>query len=117
MRTIDLRGTAARDAAALVPRATEARDNALRVAGDLVSDVRDRGEAALREQAEKFDGVTGHALRVAHADIDNAVAALDAEVRDALERAISSPLNRAAVLDSLPRRHGRLEADRWIHNG
>jgi histidinol dehydrogenase len=88
MRTIDLRGTAARDAAALVPRATEARDNALRVAGDLVSDVRDRGEAALREQAEKFDGVTGHALRVAHADIDDAVAALDAEVRDALERAI-----------------------------
>ena len=88
MRTIDLRGTAARDAAALVPRATEARDNALRVAGDLVSDVRDRGEAALREQADKFDGVTGHALRVAHADIDNAVAALDAEVRDALERAI-----------------------------
>jgi len=36
---------------------------------------------------------------------------------DALERAISSPLNRAAVLDSLPQRHGRLEADRWIHNG
>jgi histidinol dehydrogenase len=88
MRTIDLRGTAARDAAALVPRATEARDNALRVAGDLVTDVRDRGEAALREQAEKFDGVTGHALRVARADIDHAVAVLEADVRDALERAI-----------------------------
>lgn len=88
MRTIDLRGTAARDNAALVPRATEARDNALRVAGELVADVRDRGEAALREQAEKFDGVTGHALRVPRADIDAAVAGLDANVREALERAI-----------------------------
>ena len=90
MRTIDLRGTAARDAAALVPRATEARDNALRVAGELVADVRDRGEAALREQAEKFDGVTGHTLRVLRADIDAAVEGLDADVRDALERAIAN---------------------------
>lgn len=89
MRTIDLRGTAARDAAALVPRATEARDNALRVAGELVADVRERGEAALREQAATFDGVTGHALRVSRADIDAAVAGLDPDVRDALERAIA----------------------------
>lgn len=88
MRTIDLRGTAARDAAALVPRATEARDNALRVAGELVADVHARGEAALREQAASFDGVTGHALRVSHADIDAAIAALDPDVRAALERAI-----------------------------
>lgn len=90
MRTIDLRGTAARDAAALVPRATEARDNALRVAGELVADVRERGEAALREQAATFDGVTGHALRVSRDEIDAAVAGLDAEVRDALEHAIAN---------------------------
>jgi histidinol dehydrogenase len=88
MRTIDLRGTAARDAASLVPRATEARDNALRVAGELVADVRERGEAALREQAERFDGVSGHALRVPREDIEAAVAGLDADVRAALERAI-----------------------------
>jgi histidinol dehydrogenase len=88
MRTIDLRGTSARDAAALVPRATAARENALRVAGDIVADVRERGEAALREQAERFDGVSGHPLRVPRAQIDAAVAALDPDVRAALEEAI-----------------------------
>ncbi|MFI8594835.1 histidinol dehydrogenase [Microbacterium sp. NPDC078428] len=88
MRTIDLRGVSARDAAALVPRAVEARENALKVAGELVADVRDRGEAALREHAERFDGVSGHPLRVPRSDIDAAVASLDPAVRDALEQAI-----------------------------
>lgn len=117
MRTIDLRGTAARDAAALVPRATEARDNALRVAGELVADVRDRGEAALREQAEKFDGVTDHALRVPRADIDAAVAALDPDVRDALERAIAN-VRRASAAQVPPSvvtelAPGALVTQRW----
>lgn len=39
-------------------------------------------------------------------------AALD----EALIQAITHPLARTAVLDSLPLLHGRLEADRWIHN-
>ncbi len=88
MRTIDLRGTADHDVADVLPRASEARANALVAAGELVDDVRTRGEAALREQADRFDGVTGHAIRVPASDIADAVAGLDADVRDALERAI-----------------------------
>ncbi|MDX2377185.1 histidinol dehydrogenase [Microbacterium sp. LRZ72] len=89
MRTIDLRGTTARDAAALVPRAAQARQNALEVAGELVADVRDRGEPALRAQAERFDGVSGHDIRVPRHEIDQAVERLDPAVRAALESAIT----------------------------
>jgi len=37
-------------------------------------------------------------------------------LRRALSDAIRAPIDRQAVLDSLPSRHGRLEADRWIHH-
>ena len=90
MRIIDLRGRTLTTAELLaaVPRAESARAEALTVAADVVSSVRDRGEDALREQAERFDGVSGHAVRVPAAHIDEAVAALDPTVREALEEAI-----------------------------
>lgn len=90
MRIIDLRGRSLTTAELLaaVPRAEGARAEALHVAAEAVADVRVRGEAALREQAERFDGVTGHALRVPREQLDEAVAALDPAVRDALEEAI-----------------------------
>ncbi len=88
MRTIDLRGLSAREAASAVPRAEAARQNAFNTAGDLVADVRDRGEAALREQAERFDGVSAHDIRVAPEAIAAALETLDPAVRAALERAI-----------------------------
>ncbi|GAA3648582.1 histidinol dehydrogenase [Microbacterium marinilacus] len=90
MRTIDLRGRSLQTAEllAVVPRAAEARAEALHVAAGIVEDVRERGELALREQAERFDRVTGHAVRVPAAHIEEAVASLTAEVRAALEEAI-----------------------------
>ncbi|GGH40323.1 histidinol dehydrogenase [Microbacterium album] len=90
MRTIDLRGRTLSPAEllAIVPRATEARNEALQVAAQLVSDVREQGEAALRDQAARFDGVTGHAIRVPGEHIRAAVDGLDPEVRAALEEAI-----------------------------
>src|ERR671910_3408654 len=91
LRTIDLRGRALSPAELLaaVPRATAAREAALTTAATLVADVAARGESALREQAERFDGAVGHAVRVPAAHLDAALAELDPRVRAALEEAIS----------------------------
>lgn len=90
MRTIDLRGRdlSPADMLAAVPRATQARAEALDTAARIVEDVRDRGEDALREQAERFDRVVGHAVRVPAEHIAEALASIDAGVRAALEEAI-----------------------------
>ncbi|WP_407360392.1 histidinol dehydrogenase [Microbacterium sp. LBN7] len=90
MRTIDLRGRelSPADMLAAVPRATQARAEALDAATRIVVNVRDRGEAALREQAEQFDRVTGHAIRVPADQITAALASVDPTVRAALEEAI-----------------------------
>jgi histidinol dehydrogenase len=90
VRTIDLRGRELSPAAMLaaVPRATQARAEALDTATRIVDDVRERGEQALREQAEQFDRVTGHAIRVPASHIDEALENLTPEVRAALEEAI-----------------------------
>jgi histidinol dehydrogenase len=90
MRTIDLRGRdlSPGDMLAAVPRATQARAEALDTATRIVDDVRDRGVAALRDQAERFDRVTGHAVRVPAEHIAEALAAVDPTVRAALEEAI-----------------------------
>lgn len=90
LRTIDLRSRAltAAELLAAVPRAQAARDEALQVAAELVADVRAGGEDALRAQAERFDRVGGHAIRVPAAHLDEALAALDPALRAALEEAI-----------------------------
>lgn len=74
---------------AAVPRAAQARAEALETASRIVDDVRGRGEAALREQAEKFDRVSGHAIRVPDEHIAEAVASVDPAVRAAFEEAIA----------------------------
>jgi histidinol dehydrogenase len=90
LRTIDLRGRALSHADLLdaVPRATAARSEALTAASAIVDEVAQRGEAALREQAARFDGVEGHALRVPAEHLDEALAGLDPTVRAALDEAI-----------------------------
>lgn len=90
MRTIDLRGRELSPAGmlAVVPRATQARAEALETAARIVEDVRERGEEALREQAEKFDRVSGHAVRVPAEHIEEALASVEPAVRAALEEAI-----------------------------
>jgi len=90
LRTIDLRGRSFTPAEllAVVPRAQAARDDAVDVAAGIVHDVAARGEAALREQAERFDRVSGHDILVPRAHLTEALAALDARVRAALEEAI-----------------------------
>jgi histidinol dehydrogenase len=90
VRTIDLRGRelSPADMLAAVPRATQARAEALDTAARIVDDVQQRGATALREQAERFDRVSGHDLRVPAAHIADAIEALQPEIREALEEAI-----------------------------
>ncbi|MDT0157514.1 histidinol dehydrogenase [Microbacterium sp. ARD32] len=73
---------------AAVPRAAQARAEALAAAARIVEDVRSHGESALRDQAERFDHVTGHAIRVPAEHLTEAAATLDSGVRTALETAI-----------------------------
>lgn len=90
LRTIDLRGRdlSTAELLAAVPRAQAARAQALSAAADIVADVRERGEDALREQADRFDRVTGQDIRVPAAHLDEALERLDPTVRAALEEAI-----------------------------
>lgn len=90
LRTIDLRGRAltTADLLAAVPRAQAARAEALQAAADIVADVRTRGEAALREQAARFDRVSDHPIRVPQAHFDEALEGMDPGVRAAIEEAI-----------------------------
>src|SRR5690606_33585961 len=52
-------------------------------------DVRTRGAAALRDQAERFDGVTDYEIRVPRAHLEEALASIDPAVRAALDEAIA----------------------------
>ncbi|MFC7789478.1 histidinol dehydrogenase [Microbacterium sp. MAHUQ-60] len=105
MRTIDLRGRrlSAADMLAAVPRATSARAEALAAAAQIVDDVRTDGVAALREQAERFDRVTGHAIRVPAEHLADAAASVDPEVRAALETAIDRVRRGSAAQVPAPR--------------
>lgn len=90
MRTLDLRGRAltAADLLALVPRATSDVSSAVATVDALIGDVRDRGSAALLDQAERFDHVRPTALRATAEQLHSAKAALDPAVRSALDEAI-----------------------------
>jgi len=90
LQTIDLRARtlSASELLAAVPRAEMAREAALTAAAQIVHDVAARGEQALREQAERFDGVTDHAVRVPASHLDEALAELAPDVRAALDEAI-----------------------------
>lgn len=90
MRTIDLRGRRLTPAELLaaVPRAEAARGLALATAAEIVHDVASRGETSLREQAARFDGVEGHAVRVPREHLDEALEAIEPAVREAIEESI-----------------------------
>ncbi|WP_022880650.1 histidinol dehydrogenase [Gryllotalpicola ginsengisoli] len=90
MRTIDLRGVPSDSAefATAVPRPVVDVSVASEAAAALIDEVRSDGSAALLAQSERFDGVRPVALRVPHAEIDEAVAGLEPALRYALEQAI-----------------------------
>ncbi|MGO1235015.1 MAG: histidinol dehydrogenase [Microbacterium gubbeenense] len=105
MRTIDLRGQNLTPAELLaaVPRASAARAAALDAAEEIVAAVHTEGESALREQAERFDGVSGHEIRVPRSHIEEAVAGLDPDVRAALDESIARVREGSAAQVPAPR--------------
>lgn len=90
LRTIDLRDSrpSATELLALVPRAATDVAAALDPARELIDDVRARGEAALLDQAERFDRVRPAAVRVGSDELAAARDALTPEVRAAVESTI-----------------------------
>ncbi len=102
MHSIDLRDLKPSPAelARLVPRATTDVAAATAIARELVDEVRQGGERALLDQAERLDGVRPAAIRVAPGELASALAALEPSVRAALEEAISRV--RAATAVQVP---------------
>lgn len=90
MIRIDLRGTALsrRELLDVLPRAELDVSHAAEVVAPILADVRQRGAAALRELAERFDGVRPVHLRVPAQALARAADELDPAIRDALTEAI-----------------------------
>ncbi|MGW6059805.1 histidinol dehydrogenase [Streptomyces sp. NPDC055189] len=100
---IDLRGDALPEGPALralLPRADFDVAAALEKVRPICEDVHHRGDAALIEYAEKFDGVQLTQVRVPAAAIAEALAGLDPVVREALEESI----RRARIVHAEQRR-------------
>lgn len=86
LRRLDLRGRtlSLRDLRDALPRPRLDVDAAVEVVRPICAEVRDGGAAAAREITKRLDGVEAAALRVDRAQLDAAVAALDADLRAAL---------------------------------
>jgi len=120
LQIIDLRGSRpdGQDLAARLPRAEVDIDKALEAVHPLIDEVRKRGQAALLELAERFDGVRPEHLRVPEAALDSALANLSPALRQALE--ISIAHNRAGHRAQLPTEceteivPGGIVRQRWV---
>lgn len=88
--TLDLRGRrpSRTELSQLVPRAQVDVSVATEAAASLIAAVRERGDEALLQQAERFDGVRPKAIRVDPDAIAAAVAGLDPAVRAAIDESI-----------------------------
>ena len=86
---LDLRGDGG-PVAARLPRPEPGSAGPLEAVRTIIAEVRERGDDALRELTERFDGVWPASLTVAPDEIDEAVARTPAEVRDALAAAAAN---------------------------
>ena len=120
LQTIDLRGRelSRAEIAAALPRAAVDVEKALAAVTPIIAKVREQGAAALRDLAEKFDGVRPEHLRVPQAALDAAEAGLSDELRHALEISIAhnrlgheAQLPRPASTEIVP---GGIVRQRWI---
>jgi histidinol dehydrogenase len=101
-----------------VPRAELDVEAAVETVRPIVEDVHHRGEAALVEYAAKFDGVELTSVRVSERAIQDALTALDPQVRAALEESI----RRARLVHREQRRQdtttqvvpGGTVTERWV---
>jgi histidinol dehydrogenase len=81
---LDLRGKTG-DLRSLLPRPQAATEPPVAHVQALLADVRERGDAAVRDLTERHDGVAVDQLRVPQSDVDVALASIPPLLREALE--------------------------------
>ena len=86
LRRLDLRG-AGLDLRDRLPRPSQSADAPLAAVQEILAGVRARGDAALREYTERFDGVAIGELRVQPTDVAAAASRVPDALREALETA------------------------------
>jgi len=88
LNRLDLRG--ATDVRSLLPRPEAGDEEPVEAVQAIIADVCERGDVALFELTERFDGVALEALRVPDDDIARALADCPADLRAALELAATN---------------------------
>jgi histidinol dehydrogenase len=86
LNRLDLRG-AGDDLRGRLPRPAQASEGPVAAVAAILAEVRERGDEAVRDLTERFDGVRPTDLRVPPAAIAAALEAIDPELRTALEAA------------------------------
>lgn len=84
LRRLDLRGTGTGDLRRRLPRPAAQTEPPIDEVRAVLAEVRDHGDAALRDFAERFDGVRLDDLRVPDAEVAAALDRIPADLRDAL---------------------------------
>jgi histidinol dehydrogenase len=106
LERLDLRGLTG-DLGASLPRPEAAKDPPVAVVQAILSDVRERGDAAVRDHTLRLDGVSLDDLRVPDVELNAALSTIPPLLREALEAARSAILafHREQVRE--PSRHER----------
>ena len=86
LNRLDLRG-AGNDLRGKLPRPVQAAEGPVAAVKEILADVRERGDEAVRDLTERFDGVRPTALRVPPEALTEALHSLDPDLRAALEAA------------------------------
>ena len=104
---LDLRGGGG-PVAARLPRPGPASAGPLEAVRGIISEIRERGDDALRELTERFDGVSPASLTVKPAEIADAAARTPAAVREALAAAAANvdAYHRHQLLDDVIHERG-----------
>jgi histidinol dehydrogenase len=89
LRRLDLRG-AGNDLRGKLPRPATAAEGPVTAVAEILADVRARGDDAVRDLTERFDGSRPEELRVAAGSLATAVEAIDTDLRRALEAAAAA---------------------------
>ena len=91
LHRLDLRGVPAdADLAGRLPRPEAAKEPPIAAVQAIVADVRERGDAALREYTERFDGPALDDLRVPAGELEAALASIPPLLREALDTALAN---------------------------
>lgn len=107
---LDLRGLSGSELARSLPRPTAAGDEPVAAVREILAEVRERGDEAVLELTERFDGVRLDSPRVDPAEVSAALDAIDPSLRAALEAAAE----RIRVHHLTQVREGHTHSDRGI---